>query len=139
MTPRSPPPLIGQKLMSVPRTSGLASDLRSLPQSVKDAQTRPVWDCQDGLPRNGPGVVDWGSMYIWQSQTGRVWDVQTNPTISPDVTLTHIASPGRLVRAQLTGDTVLQRIVPHALLQGIPTNGVAALDMVPHSFSPHWT
>ena len=26
------------------------------------SQTRPVWDCQDGLPRNGQGGVFGGSM-----------------------------------------------------------------------------
>ena len=38
------------------------------------AQTRPVWDCQDGLPRNGQGWFIWGlGRHLWQSPTGRVW------------------------------------------------------------------
>ena len=46
-------------------------------QRVCDTQTRPVWDCQDGLPRKGQGWLKDGCLSgaanpSWQSQTGRV-------------------------------------------------------------------
>ena len=45
-------------------------------QRMKDPR-HDKWDCQDGLPRNGQGGARgvWLDRHLWQSQTGRVWEL----------------------------------------------------------------
>ena len=48
-------------------------------------QTRPVWDCQDGLPRNGQGWLtggQWGGIYSIHGVSGLSWILRLQPTTS---------------------------------------------------------
>ena len=39
------------------------------------SQTRPVWDCQDGLPQTDPPGTTPGLIGIYGSPMGRVWEL----------------------------------------------------------------